>query len=151
MKTFAKEAVLKLTHRLWDLFDGNAYREANTAPPALLCKQTVSKIKIINWSYHLNTSTWEGSGVLVLEHLHVWHISVSTQLDKESIAKIGEAMAYVSDRNKCLERKKELVMEVSTQNSSYFKSCVDFRLPRSPRPVTFLATITPYTKAVRFE
>lgn len=88
--------------------------------PGRLCQETVSKMRTINWSYYLHTSTCEGSGVLVLEHLHAWHISVNTQVDKECAAKIEEAIAYASERNKCLERRKELVMEVSAQNSSCF-------------------------------
>lgn len=97
--------------------------------PELLPKQTVSKIKIINCSYYFNSTAGEGSGVLIPEHLHVCHIPGNTQVNEEFIAKMEEDTAYVSDREKKISTEKELVMEESTQNSSYFKSYVDLSFP----------------------
>lgn len=99
--------------------------------PEVLPKQTVSKIKIINRSYYLNSSSGEDSGVLVLEHLCVCHLPGNTQINKEFIAKMEEDTAYVSDRKKYISVEKELVMEMSTQNSSYFKSYVDLGFPEA--------------------
>ena len=55
----------------------------------------------------------------------------------------------MSVTEKTSTEKERIVMEMSTQNSSSFKSCVDLGFP-NPRPVILLATIIPYTKAVRF-
>ena len=55
----------------------------------------------------------------------------------------------MSVTEKTATEKERIVMEMSTQNSSSFKSCVDLGFP-SPRPVILLATIIPYTKVVRF-
>lgn len=56
-------------------------------------------------------------------------LGIPSKTKQKNIAKMEEAIAYVSIREKKMSRGKELVMEVNTQNSFYFKGYVDLCFP----------------------